>query len=329
MLHLSKVPIYTVGLMIEGDFSKGVSGMHPKALSLDQCFLSLLALNPKHNPSMVRLKDALLQAVASRKLVVPSHIDEMVFESSLLPANERDAVLRLQADLSCGVAFSSFETILCTETLALVRPTILTSGYRIQPLRINESADLRALAQENRKAKAEVVARMNRVPYPPKSYAPNHGHKDIFRSISRERSASMIRIVEEILHGKPLSDGSKVWEYAAGVGGFLVAQNISRLECYNLLEKIRNHDWEMMRIVDRHTRLWAKIEQDMLKTNRAYEVNDIFDILRLTVALLYADSVACDTPMKELVRQTKLDSSGAVIFSMREFVQLTKWVEGL
>ena len=117
--------------------------------------------------------------------------------------------------------------------------------------------------------------------------------------------------------------------YAVEVGKFLAERSISRLECFNLREKILNRDWEKMPIIGLHTALWAKIEQDMLKTNRAYKANDILDILRLTVALLYADAVACDTPMKELLRQTKLDGCGAAVFSMRELVQLTEWVEAL
>jgi hypothetical protein len=331
MLNVSEMPVHDASVMTDANSTDGGTStkvVRIKALSLDQCFLSLLALNPKHDADIARLKSVLLDAVASQKLVVPSHINETVFESSLLPASRRDAVLSLQAELSCDAAFLSFEDILRCETLALVRPTVPVSGYRVQPLRIALSADLQAVAKENRKAKTEVVSRINRVPYPPKSYQPNHGHEDIFRSLGVERSASMRRIVEEILHGKPLSDGSKVWEYAEGVGEFLLSEQITRIECCNLLEKIRNRDWEMMPIVGFHTALWAKIEQDILKTNRTFKVNDFIDILRLTVALLYADAAACDNPMKELLRQTKLDVCVAV-FSMRDVRQLTHWVETL
>ena len=66
----------------------------------------------------------------------------------------------------------------------------------------------------------------------------------------------------------------------------------------------------------------------MIKSNRVFRANDHLDILRLAVALQHADALACDTAMKEVIRQTKLDVA-VTVFSMREMEKLSNWVSTL
>jgi len=296
-----------------------------RVLSLDQCFLSELALNRRNESRIAVLKAAILGAVSCGKLVCPAHVQETIFESTLLPERERDRVLAFQNEISCGLAFLSFTDLLGLETLLLVRPTVQIVPYRIQPLRIGKSVDLKKLASENRAAKAAALARADQVPYPPKSYDPNDQLADFFRKVSRERSASMYRITKAILGSGTVNTRRQEWEFAVPVGKFLLQEGIANSECHNLLAKILSHEWEIMPIIGFHTLLWAKIEQDMQKADRVFKVNDQLDILRLAVALQYADAVACDTPMKDAIRQTRLDEA-VTVFSMREVSELSEWV---
>ncbi len=294
-------------------------------LSLDQCLLSELALNKKNDARITGLKTVILEAVRSSRLVCPAHRQAVLFETVLLPEHQRDNVFRFQNEISNGQAFLPFEELLGLETLSLVRPTVEIPPYRHQPIRINKSGYLKKLASENRAFKKEVLAQANREPYPPKNYDPSDGFTEICRKISAERSGSMHRIAKAILESGNLKTGKEEWGFASGVGQSLLQNRITTLECHNLLEKIEHYEWETMPIIGIHTLLGAKVEQDMLKTHRAYKVNDQVDILTLAVALLHADAVGCDIPMREVMRQAKLDKATKV-FSMREMDALSMWI---
>jgi len=294
-------------------------------LSLDQCFLSDLALNKKKEPRVAELKKLIVEGVQSSKLVCPAHRQEVIFESVLLPESERDLVLGFQNEISGGLAFLPFDEFLGLETLSLVRPTTEIPPYRHHPIKITKSAELKDLADENRAFKKAMCAQANQEPYPPKNYDPSDGFIEISKKISAERSGSMHRITKAILESGTLITGKQEWDFTIGVGQLLLRNRITTLECHNLLDKIEHYEWEMMPVIGIHTLLGAKVEQDMLKMRRRFKVNDHVDILRLAVALQHADALGCDIPMRETMRQAKLDTATKV-FSMREIEALSTWI---
>lgn len=296
-----------------------------KVISLDQCFLSNLALNPSNGDRFHLLKESVLKAVGCGKLVCPAHVEETISESVLLPEVTREKVIALQNELSLGVAFRGFGELLELETLSLVRPTFQFEPFKVELISIPESVDVQKLAFANRAAKAEAVALAKQLPYPPKSYSPNDNLDDIANKVGTERAASMYRITRAILEKGDLNTGKPEWPYTQAVGEFLLQRDITELECHNLLSKILNHEWETIPILGLHTILWAKVEEDMIKAGRAFKANDHIDILKLAVGLGFADAIACDTPMKEVVKQTKL-AQATKVFSIRELHELCNWI---
>lgn len=297
-----------------------------KTLSLDQCFLSNLALNRRGEAVYTGLKQTILDAVRAGRLVCPAHVEETIFESSLLSRSEMDRIIAFQNAISYGLAFREFGELLALETLLLVRPTVEFAGLRFHPINISPSADISRLATANRSAKAAAVDRANRMPYPPQNHDPDDKLRDIFQKVSAERAGSMLRIVQSVLETRTINTGKGEWEYAVAVGNFLLDHQITNLEAHNLKSNILNHHWEMMPVLGFHTLLWSKVEQDMLNSKRAFKANDHVDILKLAVALNSADAIGCDTPMKDVVKQTKLNE-GIRVFSIREADLLTDWIE--
>lgn len=298
-----------------------------KILSLDQCYLRSMSSSSNAKPAFVELKTAIINAVDSSKLMCPAHAGETVFESSLLPQAKRELVFAFQNRISNDYGFLQFSELLGCETLALVRPQYRFEAYkRIQPLR--DLPELRLLASANRKAKQDYNERIEDIPYPPADHSPSDGLKETYQKILHGRVYLMHQVVEHLLRTGNVPKESDHWECAAMTGRFLAESNITALELVNLRDKILNRQWEAIPILGINTLLYSRIEGDILATGRKLTANDFVDISRLSVAILCADAIACDIPMKEAARQTKIDG-GTLVFSMREPDALLQWVKSL
>ena len=141
-----------------------------------------------------------------------------------------------------------------------------------------------------------------------------------------ERAASMLRVVDALRVPHSPFNAATVWDYACAVGTVLQVHSVSVTELANLADKILSHEWEAIPVLCFHTLLHARIEEDILKSGRKFDANDLLDVLRLAVAIAYGDAVGCDGPMKEVVKQTKLNTH---IFSIREPEAMQAWVESL
>lgn len=302
----------------------------PKLVSLDQCYLRFLLRPPPNGNGFVRLRKTLSNAVNAKKVFCPAHVQETIYESVVLPESDRDAIIDLQNELSKGLCFVPFFDILADSTLKLARPS-----HRILPLDVGriafrQGAELKALADEIREAKAAAVARAEQTPYPPSSYREGAGLQGIYQALSRERAASMYRIVAAISSTGSIQTGKQEWEGAQHVGEFLVSQKVTKDECATLKEAVINHDWERIPVYFNHTVLFAKVERDGIEVGRRFTMNDHPDILRVAVALKYSDAITCDTFVKEAIRQVGFENERTgVVFSPKEPERLATWIEGL
>lgn len=298
-----------------------------KVLSLDQCFLRSMSSSSKVDPVFADLKTAIINAVDSSKLLCPAHVGETVFESSLLPQAKREQIFECQNRISNGLAFLQFTELLGYETLTLVRPQFCFNSYKeTQPLRAVPELDF--LASVNRKAKQDYNSRIEGISYPPIDHSPLDGLKETYQKILHGRVYLMLQVVEHLRKNGDVPTETEHWECAAIVGRFLMESKVTLLELANLRDQILRRHWEAIPVLGLNTLLYARIEGDILKTNRKLTANDFVDISRLSVALCCADAIACDIPMKEAAKQTKLNGD-ALIFSMREAGALLQWVQSL
>lgn len=278
-------------------------GFQPRLrISLDQNFH--WNFHTRKIPAIVRLHDALLRTVASKKVVCPLHINETLFESSLLP-DELQQGIRASAESLCGGhAFIYYVVSMGRETLALVRRHRYWSPLVPGTLQLLQGTDLRAMGAENRAAKRHYKEALDRQSYPPASYTPGMTVDDIEASIMLERAGSMYRLVEAIATRGDLETGKPEWEVTQGIARFLIEQGITTNECARLMHAIRHHEWAAIPTLFAHTRLCARLESDGVR-GRAAQPNDHFDLSRLAVAVNDADVIFCDQAMASLIQQSK------------------------
>lgn len=300
-----------------------------KVISLDQCFLrALLRPPPNAKAAFGRLHTALLNAIEAEKLLCPAHVEETVYESVVLPASDRNAIVSLQNELAAGVCFQSFYNLLAAESLKIARPELQPEVLRFGYISIPSDVDLNTLAEGFRCFKKEAVLQASGMKYPPTSYQEGDDLKAIHQHISEERCGSMFRIVEAIALNGSIETGKSEWEGAVHVGEFLLSKRVTAAECRTIRDAIINRQWEKIPVYFNHTVLFAKIERDGIETGRKFTMNDHPDVLRVSVALQFAHAIGCDTYIKETVKQIGLElDQPNMIFSPREADRLADWVE--
>src|ERR1043166_2861783 len=138
-------------------------------ISLDQCFLRTL-LWPKGDARFIALRSALEKAIGSKKVICPSHPNETICESILLPDEQREEIIAFLNRLSKGYGFRTFHEELALETLELIRPRMESLPLLFGEIRFKADADLHALAEEIRDLNRKAVEKVNSTPYPPKGY---------------------------------------------------------------------------------------------------------------------------------------------------------------
>jgi len=294
--------------------------------SLDQCCLRNLLWPPKGDAKFPALKSTLETAVDSGKVICPAH-DEMVYESVVLDPARRDAIIAFQNRLSKSFVFRTFYQLLSLDTLKLIRPDFDYLPFKFGDVQFKPGANLKGLAETIRSSKRAALVKVNARPYPPKGHVPGSDLKTVYFGVSRERCGSMYRIAEALLKTGKLETEVEEWDAALGVGEFLVKMQVTKRELEELVHKIIHHVWEQIPALFTHTLLFSRIEQDMVDAGRQFDINDHPDILRLSVALEYAQVAVCDSKIKELSKQTKLGDGGCTVFSIREADGLRNFIE--
>jgi hypothetical protein len=300
--------------------------MNKKRISIDQCFLSNMC---KGDAKSQDLFDVLKKAHTAGKIICPIHLEESIFESSFLSSDLRDKIFALQNLLSDGFSFHSLTHQFCYQTSALIRPGIMYPMIRSVGLTTIPATDFAALAIKHKAGKEDYIDRLNKTPYPPPSYKKGMKGDEIMKFISKERAASMYRILQAIKITGTLDTGMEEWELALEVGAFLLKIKISSEDCGILMQKVLNHQWEGIPYLWLHSRINAQIELGYLSGLKKANANDLLDLSRIAVGLNDAATVLCDTPMAEMIKQSKvLDTiQGVRVFSMQQQDEAAVYVE--
>jgi hypothetical protein len=286
-------------------------------ISLDQCFLSRLAIKRKRDEDFEHLLHALLGAVRSKDAVCPAHALETKYESiKLNDAGEAGKVLRLQNSLSLGYAFHPFWDFAAWKMLQMVRPSFTFQRCKYAPIKWERGISLewkRCQLNAMDQQRQETISRM---PYPPSDYKKGTPFEETLAAIEQEREESMRVVLND------LSRGTEVRlqvDWMAGVRKSLRRERVTPQECAALLATVDDGRWRQIDLLRVNSILFAKIEQGMPEGGRVWRLSDHADIARLCVSLLYADVATCDKGMRDVIKQASLETwCPARVFAITE-----------
>lgn len=316
-------------------FALGVSmiadlavSLNKKRISLDQCFLSSII---NKDPKSQKLGAALDDAHTSDRVICPIHLEESIFESSFLPEATRQKIFAMQNRLSDGFSFHSFAQQLRYHTFSLLQPELTFPPLRKVNLEIKGATDFETMAKDHQAGKDDYIDRLNKMPYPPVSYKLGMKGKEISRSISTERFASIYRILKALKTTGTLHTGKNEWEYTMAIGEFLQRLRIDAQDIDILIDKVLHHEWEAIPYLWVHTRINAQIELGYLAGHKKPSANDLLDMTRIAVALNDAAVLLCDTAMFEMIRQSKVQSifNDVKVFSMKQRDEAAEFIAAL
>ncbi len=208
-------------------------------------------------------------------------------------------------------------------------PGIMYPMIREVSLKILPGADFAALAKEHKDEKEDYIDRLNQMPYPPPSYKNGMKGDEIMKFIVIKRAASMYRILKAIKATGTMATGKSEWELTEVIGAFLLKISILPKDCDALIQKVLNHDWECIPYLWVHSRINAQIELGYLSGFKKANPNDLLDLSRIAVGLNDAAIVLCDTPMAEVIKQSKVLETiqGVKVFSMLQQHEAAAYIE--
>jgi hypothetical protein len=277
-------------------------------ISLDQCFLSQLAIKRKRNAEFEDLLGALLKAVNEKKVVCPAHELETKYESiKMTDPTDARKVVKLQNVLSSGWAFHQFWDLVAYKMLSTIRPSFCFPDLKRSEIRLDcdRILELRRTRLKRMDRDRETTVAVS--PYPPKQLKPGAPFEQILDKLEREREESMRIVLRTIARTGSVPNRTGLWDYSLGIGKALLEHQVTPAECDALVQMVDDGRWRKVDVLKLHSILFAKIEQGMLGCSqpRHWRLQDHADMLQLCVSFLYADVVTCDNPMKDLIRQTK------------------------
>jgi hypothetical protein len=297
-------------------------------ISLDQCFLSRLAIKRKRDADFDDLLHTLFEAVRAKRVVCPAHLLTTKYESlKLRDPVEVAKVLNLQQDLSLGCAFHEFWDIIAWKMLQMVRPSLRFERCKRARMTWEHGTSLEMKRLRLKAMDQQRVETINAVPFPASDYRKGTPYEETLAEIEREREDSMRLLLKGISSGMRVAPRI---DWMAGVRDALMRDRVTLPECAALLEAVDDGRWRQIDVLRVNSMLFAKIEQGMLEGGRAWRLSDHADIYRLCVSLLCADIATCDNPMKDVLKQTKLEGwCRATVFTVTKPRALTAYLQSL
>lgn len=298
-------------------------------VSLDQCFLSGMAIPRQENAAFKQLLITLAEAVRAGLVVCPAHAFETKYESIKLGDFGRTRkVVRLQNQLAQGFAFQVFFELLAREMVRLVRPGFQYPHFVKRPIKLECDTLLELKRERLRQMDKACKDTIARLPYPPKDYKQGTSFQQILAEVEAEREASMRIVLNAIASRRRAPKLNPDW--MEGVGKSLWEMKVTTTECSILLNKVDEGHWREIPVLKANSILFAKIEEGMLESGRKWSLNDHADIYRLCVSLVHADIATCDGPMRDIIKQTGLEKGyPATVFSITEPAKLVNHLQEL
>ena len=299
-------------------------------VSLDQCFLSRLAIRNKRDADFENLLHVLLTAVNDKEVVCPSHALETIYESiKINDSRNVKAVVRLQNNLSLGWAFHPFWDLVAWQMLKMVRPTFSFQRYKYELIRLpyDQALKLKRARLEQMDQRCQAV--IDQTANPLVGYRKGTPFEETLAGIERGREDSMRIVLQCIAKNRDVPSPRNVVDWTVGVGRTLLKQGVTSNECDALLRKVDDGCWRQIDVLRVHSILLSKIEQGILESNRKRKLSDHPDVYRLCVSFIYSNVVTCDKPMRDVIKQTKLEKDFPVkVFAITEAAGLTNFIAG-
>jgi hypothetical protein len=304
-------------------------------ICLDQCAISELAKAALAKNSMGELRKILLEAAQELKLICPVASETIVETTGLKSAEQRIEIYELHSQLADPhavgplLAFKNIWKMIDEETLALARSQAPPSAFEFfRWRRVDDdklAADTWRGVIEGKQRMLERV-RAHELAHPGR---PTIELTKKSAALATEHASHIYRQLERLLAGEG-PDKSDHMGYELAV--YLRQQDITRTELEKLKQDIVHHRWEAIPVIFNRTQLTARLEADFHQTNspRSYDVNDEFDIPRLSVGLSSADVIITDSAMAQLCRTVKTDTwSSAKVFAIRDADKILAYFEAV
>lgn len=260
------------------------------------------------SPFWLDIIQRLITAADSGRLVAPIP-KETIVETLGCRQETRIAIRDISMRLSKGLFFKQYFTILAEETLALVRPQMLTSPVEIGNWNDNiaDGPLVETTYQDITSWKNVVEQRVGKLkdPIPTDGFS----HKDFYDAICISRAQDFSKQIEKMISGQ-LPDPESLF---IDLCNYLANEMVTLKELEALKQAILKGTWDSIPVLSFHSQLSAISEQQMSTGGkktcnpRRYSANDELDRTRMAVGLAYSDLVITENPLAAVIRQCGID----------------------
>ena len=259
-----------------------------------------------------------------RNVVCPMPLETLI-ESASCSRATRTSISHLFNELSGGISFKSFTSILIERTLDLVRGTQRTCPYVFLTGEWADDDDAAQIATEKHYK--------NRIRMKHRQVSINYGGKysdlsriQVLRNIAIDRCGMFWRDLER--YGNRPDCSVNAFEIPWLINGLRV-MNLTVTEAVQLKEMIRYHDWESIPENYFDLLIGSAWEYEYVRNRRtAYDANDEIDRWRAAVALANADVLITDSAFSQLCINAGIaNQSNTAIFSVRQINEITEWCQ--
>lgn len=292
-----------------------------KVVYLDQNIASLLAMADAGS-QWARIRKLLLLGFTEEKIICPMPF-ETVTESSSCNHKKRIAIEQFFKEVSGGVCFKHFTSLVAESSIELVRENYFLTPYTILTQNWSDNDQSASLiADEHAKMKARMTKRQNQFIEDPNPR--EISFSSIFPEVEEERCGMFYRDLEklEIEPESPIGEFEVPWLIET-----LRSSEITTHEISMLKEKVRHHHWSSIPENYADMLLGSLWDRELtIRPQTKYKPNDEIDRRRAAVALVHSDVFVTDGGMAELCNRPEVSKfSTCTVFSIQQSSELEAW----
>jgi len=297
-----------------------------KLILLDQNAISNLALSPAGE--WFEILDLLKSGVKNKKVLCPTPL-ETINESIHLSRLDRERIIDLCNELSCGYFTKFFWQIIAQEILAKVRPDVDTSCLFLPSQIRNESSDfeIESLAQRIWRDKDgyEKASNVLEEPLKIKSFPPQYM---IDVAITNWLNW-MRRYLNKFRNGQAIDDQQFPYKE---IFDALFDLRITDKEVTGLLRASRTIEWLGIQFITCWLGLEGLLMYEQMQHGRKFRYNDELDRSRAATAFHVGNCFITDYKMATMLKQLGLDNSEYFdfkVFSVGETKNIITYLKGI
>ena len=216
------------------------------------------------------------------------------------------------------------------ETVALARSEPPPTAFElIRWRRIDEDQLAKETWEEVTAGKGRMIERIKAHRLQPADGKPVFEKTRKGAVLASEHASHVFRQITRLLEGEPLQESDHM---GYNLAVYLKEQHISRPQLEKLREDILHHRWETIPVIFSRTQITAQLEAGYRceKAPRKYDVNDEFDVPRISVGLSSADLIITDAAMAQVCRSAKIEEwPRTKVFAIREAAEILVFLREL